>query len=102
MVFHVIVLDTSLLVSFYLTSDSNHDKAITIAEKNSNETLFLSEIILFETRTVLNYRGGMALPKEAYEKLPHNEKSRFFHCTDEEMDAGAIFWLKYKNKVEFC
>lgn len=85
-VFLVIVLDTSFLISFYLTSDPNHKKALESAEANKNEIALLSEIILFETLTVLNYKAGFELTKESYNELMSNKQIRFFYFTDQEKD----------------
>ncbi|HLC69170.1 MAG TPA: PIN domain-containing protein [Candidatus Bilamarchaeaceae archaeon] len=91
----MIVLDTSLLVSFYLTADVNHEKAIELVRQNKNETMLLSDIILFETLTVLNYKSDINLAKEAHEELLSNKQIRFFHLTEQEKDE--ILWQFFEN-----
>lgn len=97
--FRVIVLDSSFLVSFYLTQDENHENALKLAEKNNSETMLLSEVILFETLTVLNYKGGLQLAKEAFDELMANKQIRFFHFTELEKDEILDLFFKQNIKL---
>ena len=99
--FHVIVLDTSFLVSFYLTHDVNHEPALKLAEENNPETMLLSEVILFETLTVLNYKGDLQLANEAYSELMANKQIRFFHFTELEKDEITELFFKQNVKLSF-
>jgi len=98
----VIVLDTSFLVSFYLTQDVNHEAALKLAEENESETMLLSEVILFETLTVLNYKGGLQLAKEAYDELMANKQIRFFHFTELEKEEITELFFKQTVKLSFA
>ena len=100
--FLVIVLDTSFLVSFYLTQDVNHEAALKLAEENESETMLLSEVILFETLTVLNYKGGLQLAKEAYDELMANKQIRFFHFTELEKEEITELFFKQTVKLSFA
>lgn len=102
MVFHVKVLDTSYLVSFYLSQDSNHDNALKLAEQNKEETMLLSEVILFETLTVLNYRAGTELAKEAHNELLGNKYIKFFHFTETEKTEILEKFFDQKSKLSFA
>ncbi len=99
----MIVLDTSFLVSFYLAADFNHEKSLRLAAQNKNEVMLLSDIVLFETLTVLNYKAGMPMAKEAYEELLGNKQIRFFHFTEQEKDEALwhFFELNKKAKLSF-
>ncbi len=99
--FLVIVLDTSFLVSFYLTQDENHENALKLAEENRSETMLLSEVILFETLAVLNYKGGLQLAKEAYDELMANKQIRFFHFTELEKDEITESFFQQTTKLSF-
>lgn len=100
--FLVIVLDTSFLVSFYLTQDIKHKAALKLAEENESETMLLSEVILFETLTVLNYKGGLKLAKEAYDELLSNKQIKFFHFTELEKEEITELFFKQNAKLSFA
>lgn len=101
--FHVIVLDTSFLVSFYLSQDANHENALKLAEQNAEETMLLSDVVLFETLTILNYRAGIARAKEAYDELLGNKYIRFFHFSEmEKNETLALFFAQEKGKLSFA
>lgn len=72
--FHVIVLDSSFLVPYFRPQDENNRKAISIAAKNDNDQQMLPDIILFETLTVLNYKDGIDLAKQAYAQIANNRQ----------------------------
>ena len=102
MVFLVIVLDSSFLIAFYLAQDSQHKNALKLAEQNIEETALLSETILFETLTVLNYKAGIELAKEAYQELMANKYVRFFHFTELEKDEILNEFFNQKSKLSFA
>lgn len=80
----MIVLDTSFLVSFYHTGDANHSKALEMARKHKDDEKILSDVILFETLTILGLKAGMGIAKEAKEELLSNEKIRFLSLEENE------------------
>lgn len=98
----MLVLDSSLLVSFYLTQDVNHENALRLIEQNSTETMLLSDVILFETLTVLNYKGGIKLAKEAYDELMSNKYIKFFHFTETEKQDILGDFFDQKSKLSFA
>ena len=102
MVFPVIILDSSFLISFYLTEDENHSKALTLAEKSSSETMLLSDVVLSETLTVLNYKKGLEFSKEAYEELMSNKYIKFFRFTELEHEEILDLFFKQKFKLSFA
>lgn len=99
----MIVLDTSFLVSFYLSEDTNHENALKLAEQNAEETMLLSDVILFEVLTVLNYKAGISRAKEAYDELLGNKYVQFFRFTEiEKNDILAQFFAQEKSKISFA
>jgi len=99
-VFLVIVPDTSFLVSLYFSSDINHQQALKLAEENKNEIMLLSDIILFETLTVLLYKEGLQLCNIVYNHLMQNKNVRFFHFTDQEKDEIIkVFFSQTNSKL---
>ncbi len=99
----MIVLDTSFLVSFFLNGDSNHAKALELALKNKDEDMLLSDIILYETLTVINYKGGIELAKEAHGQLERNRQIHSFRFTDVEADEiVSMFFAQKKRKLSFA
>ncbi|MBI2079438.1 PIN domain-containing protein [Candidatus Micrarchaeota archaeon] len=96
----MIVLDTSFLISLYLSEDSNHEKAYNQMESNKNEITLLSDLILFETLTVLNYKKGIEFTKEVYRDLITNKNVRNFYFTEKEREDILIKFFEIKqNKL---
>ncbi len=99
----MIVLDTSFLVSFYLSEDINHRKALKLAEENAQEMMLLSEIILFETLTVLNYKAGIARAREAHDELLGNKSIRFFNLSEiEKNEILELFFAQENSKLSYA
>jgi len=95
----VIVLDTSFLVSFFLSSDVNHEKALNFAKKYKDEEILLTDIILYETLTVLNYKKDIDFCKEIYGELTSNRQIRLFSFSDAEIsDILNLFFEQKKLK----
>ena len=84
MVFPVIVLDSSFLVSFFREEDSNNSEAIGAFKRNADNEMLLPETVFFETLTVLNYKSGMTLARQAYEKLLSNRQISFYPFSEGE------------------
>ena len=80
----MIVLDSSFLVSFFREQDSNNSEAIGIFKRNADNEMLLPETVFFETLTVLNYKGGMTLARQAYEKLLSNRQIFFYPFSEGE------------------
>ena len=98
MVFPVMILDTSFLVSFFRQHDENHKKAVEIASKNDKEEKLLPELIYFETLTVINYKEGIAAAKEVNEYLVANQHIRLYAFSDEEkQEMLAEFFAQEKQ-----
>ncbi len=92
MVFPVIVLDSSFLVSLYLPFDDNTERADKLFEKFSGETFMLPNLILYETLGVLNIKDSLPSSKEAYEELVQNKQIRIYHFSQAELD-DIITWF---------
>lgn len=89
MVFPVLVLDSSFLISLYAVSDCNHHKAVQKFRSSGGESLLLPAIILDETLTVLNYKEGIDAARLAYEKLSDNQGIRVYELSPAEK-AGVL------------
>ena len=96
----MIVIDSSFLVSFYHSGDSNHAKAIALAREASSEEKVLSDIILLETLTVLGSRAGMECAKKALVELVSNASIRMFYFSeDERMEIINEFMAQAKCRL---
>ena len=96
------VLDTSFLISLYITRDQNHLKAMKMAEDNKNEEMILSDMILFETLTVLRYKGYPGLDGEAYRELNSNRQVRIFEFNNLEKQEIIKRFLNEKRKLSIA
>jgi predicted nucleic acid-binding protein len=82
MVFPVMVLDSSFLISFFRKADTNNDKAIAMLKEHETGDLYVSDVILFETISVLGKKDGTAFAKEAYGWLADNSQVRIVYFDD--------------------
>ncbi len=95
----MIVLDTSFLISFFLTEDQNHAKAVELFEKHREDEMLLLDTILFETLSVLNRRRGMETARVAYEKLTSNSKLQMHYLTDSQRKEVLEHFLSQKGRL---
>ncbi|MDR3291106.1 MAG: PIN domain-containing protein [Methanobrevibacter sp.] len=66
----MIFLETSFLVSFYVEKTEDHEKALKLMKKIKNRELILSQMIIYETLTVLKkLKQSDDLVGEVYENL---------------------------------
>lgn len=101
MVFPVIVLDSSFIVSLFLPEDDNHAKAEQLMSEKKEEDMFLSDLVLFETLTVLSYKKGGAFAQDVYEDLSANRKIHLFNLNEQEKgDILHIFFSLAKMSIE--
>ncbi len=77
------VLDSSFLVALYRKEDENNHKALDWVQRNKYEELLLSDVILFETLTVLNYKNGIETAKEAYDDMRRNKRIRIAYLDEQ-------------------
>lgn len=90
----MIILDTSFIVSFFNTSDSNHHKAVEIAkeiDEGKYGTSILSDYIFTEVATV------MMLRVKDIEKVTKycNELMASTRMVKVESDAFKLSWLEF-------
>ncbi|MCX6772646.1 MAG: PIN domain-containing protein [Candidatus Micrarchaeota archaeon] len=95
------ILDSSLLVSFFRESDSNNLEATQLLKKHENESLVLPESILFETLTVLIYKDGVANAKATYEKLTSNKQVLVHYFSVDEKREIVLQLLAQTTKISF-
>lgn len=56
-----VVLDSSILVAFYIKTDSQHEKAEIILSEIADENLLIHPYVIQETVTVITYKSGFRL-----------------------------------------
>lgn len=96
---HVIVLDTSFLVSLFLDEDSNNSRAMGLFQKHREDEMLLTDEILFETLSVLNVKGGMELARLAYRELVANSKLTFLYLNESERKEILNEFLEQKGNL---
>lgn len=95
----MIVLDTSFLVSFFLSGDSNHPKAVELFQKHREDEMLLTGEILFETLSVLNVKDGMELARAAHQKLMANSKLSFIYLNEAERKEILEEFLAQEDRL---
>jgi len=98
MVFPVMILDSSFLVSFFRQSDDNHKKAVELSDRIELEEKLLPELIYYESLTVINYKEGIKAAKEASEYLASNQQIEMYALSeDEKREMLSEFFAQEKQ-----
>lgn len=95
----MIVLDSSFIVSLFLPDDENHAKALELFGKHSAEEMLCTDIVLFETMTVLNYKKGIAFVKDANTRLMENRKLQIVYLNENERKEILAEFLEQTGKM---
>ena len=94
------IADSSFLVSLFLPFDVNHEKAkkqfVEVKDK-----IFIPNIILYETLTVLTYKGSPEEKKFTYEKIKSNKNFIIDHLSSSELDEILEEFISSKRKISF-
>ena len=99
MVFPVMVLDSSFLVSLFLPEDSNNLKALSLFEKHRGDEMLLTDIVLFETLTILAYKKSASFAKDAYRDLLSNRKLHLLYLNENEKKEILESFLEQNGKL---
>lgn len=99
MVFPVMVLDSSFLVSLFIQEDSNNEKAIELFERHRADEMILTDIVLFETLTILAYKKGAPFAKESYHDLVSNERLQLLYLNENERKEILENFLVQEGKL---
>ena len=59
-----VVVDTSVLVGFYLSDDVHHKQALQVLKAVNQSRLLLHPFVIQETVTVLTYKSGFSLARK--------------------------------------
>jgi predicted nucleic acid-binding protein len=95
------ILDTSILVSFYDLDDSNHQAAIELFKKHEQSRLFLSEYIIGETITVLLYKKGLDSAKKFLEIIKETESFRIITISENDFYSILDIFKNQKHQLSF-
>jgi len=95
------ILDTSILVSFYDLDDSNHQAAIELFKKHEQSRLFLSEYIIVETITVLLYKKGLDSAKKFLEIIKETESFRIITISENDFYSILDIFKNQKHQLSF-
>ena len=93
------ILDSSFLVSLYLPQDENHAEALATLEKNRDSELLATDMVLFETLTVVAYKGGIELARSAYSQLLSNKKLVLVFLSEQERKEILDEFLRQEGKM---
>ena len=99
MVFPVMVLDSSFLVSLFRKDDENNQNAREIMRRNLDEHMLLTDLVLFETLTIIAYKDGLARSKDVYDELVTNRNIQMHSLTQEEKDCALGEFFSQKGKL---
>jgi predicted nucleic acid-binding protein len=95
MVSSTVVVDSSVLVAFYLTDDSQHDNAVQVLSEVREMNMLLHPFVIQEVVTVLTYRSGVALAKNFVSDVQQADNV-FITNLNVEADLSAFKKLRLK------
>ena len=98
-----VLVDSDFLVGLFRDEDTHHQNSLNLLEKEirAGSSLFVSNLVLFETATVLAHRVNMDAVRLFYEKLPKLKLKRI--GIDEKMETKSweIFLKQTKKGCSF-
>lgn len=94
-----ILVDSSVLISFFRVNEPDHEKAKEILSQRDN--FFVLNHILGEVYTVLMLRESYSVAKGAFSWILKEEGFVVLRPTDEEMTHLADFITDNKSKLSF-
>ena len=96
MVSNVVVIDSSVLIAFYLTTDSQHDNAVRVLSEVDQMNILLHPYVIQEVVTVLTYKSGTALAKDFIKDI--QQASNVF-ISNVNIEAELAAFKKVRQKI---
>jgi len=93
------LVDSSVLVSFFVEEDSNHESALKYLDPL--EEFAITDYILLEVTTVLKNKVGLDAAKKAVEFLTENKNIHFLSLTNEELGGTLKCFFEQKHSISF-
>jgi len=93
------VLDSSFLVSLFIQEDSNNERALRLFERHRADEMLLTDLVLFETLTILAYKKGSVRAREAYLDLTSNKKLQLLYLNETERKEILESFLAQEGKM---
>jgi predicted nucleic acid-binding protein len=97
----MIVLDTSFLVAFFNEDDSFHFKAVSEMKNLEKETQLISDYVINETATVLNYKAGLEKAVAFIEGVKNKENIELYYSNENDFESTAGIFKRQKRKLSF-
>jgi len=94
------IADTSFLVAFFLDEDEFHDKAVKELEL-LNTKIVISDRVLEETFTVLNYKKGINFVLNVIEMLERNNDIIIYKIGEKDWDSIFNLIKQLNKKISF-
>ena len=93
-----LVLDSSVLISFYNDNEESHSLAVEILKKSQNHTIVLHPYVIQEVTTILSYRFGLEMAMGFLSDLPRAENV-FMPAVD--IIGDIDYFQKLRRKISF-
>ena len=96
----MIIADSSFLVALFMPNDKNYDEAKR-GFAQVKDRIFVSNIILYETLTVINYKATAEEKRTVYDKIMSNKIFMINNLNETELEEILFDFLSYSNKLSF-
>lgn len=98
-----VLIDSDALFGLYMPSDSHHPKAKAIFKDlfEKESSLFISNLVIQETATVLSYRFGHGVALKFVDRLEDMRFNKIFIDNSLEESAWNLFKQSFKKGTSF-
>lgn len=96
-----VLIDADALVALFLIDDFNHEKAVFLAKKIKNSSVYISPFTIPEVATMLSYRISHQLAKIFLKKVHQLKLIRLVFTEKVEKLADEIFLKEKKRKTSW-
>ena len=93
-----IIIDSSVIISYFWTQDSNHSKAIECFNKlDKFQTIYITNLLVLEIVTVLSQRIGKIKVQDFVNTFIDKQKEVFVSENDNKTILNEYLFLQNKN-----
>lgn len=97
----MIVFDASFLVAFFNEDDAFHQKAVSEMKNFEKEAQIISDYVINETATVLNYKSGLKNAVAFIEGVRNKENTEIYHSDENDFENALEIFKKQKHRLSF-
>jgi len=95
---NLVVVDSSVLVAFYIKADVQHENAVAVLTGVMNSTLLIHPFVIQETATVITYKVGKETANKFLQDIKEADNAII---TPLHIDRDSTVFLQTTRKLSF-